>query len=94
MDEMGRDKFIAIAAWSDGGSAPTDPESGFENRVEEFANVNGLTFPNLDLSLGGRFERNGGIPTFVLMGPGHKLLMVDEGKPSTEQIQAAIDGTW
>jgi len=50
-----------------------------------------MTFPNISASLGNRFERDGGIPTFVLLGPGHELLMVDEGHPSHEQIQEAID---
>ncbi|MFK7926991.1 MAG: TlpA family protein disulfide reductase [Myxococcota bacterium] len=59
--------------------------------MKEFADSKGMTYPSIAADLGSRFERDGGIPTFVLMGPGHELLMVDEGHPTDADIQAAID---
>ena len=70
-----------MAAWSDADGT----------NQATFAEEKGLTVPNIGADLGGRFEKDFGIPTFVLMGPNHELLMVDEGHPSDGQIQEAVD---
>lgn len=58
--------------------------------MKAFADEHGITFPMINAPLN-RFERDGGWPTYVLLGPGHELLMVDEGEPTDAQIQQYID---
>lgn len=72
-----------MSFWSDGN----------DENMNELGDQHGITYPMIAGRLG-QFEKNGGIPTYVLVGPGHELLMVDEGRPTNEQIQAAIDGTF
>lgn len=60
----------------------------------QFAQEHDLTFAQIAADIGGRFERDGGIPTYVLIGPGHELLMVDEGHPTDAQIQEAVDAAF
>jgi thiol-disulfide isomerase/thioredoxin len=43
-----------------------------------------------DEGYGNRFERDGGIPTYVLIGPGAEVVKVDEGMPSAEDIEALL----
>lgn len=39
---------------------------------------------------GSRYERDGGIPSYILIKPGMELVMVDEGMPTAEQIEALL----
>jgi hypothetical protein len=79
-DTYGPDRFLPIAAWSD----------GTQENISEFTEARGLTFPNIGADLHARWERDGGIPSFALIAPGHELLMVDEGHPNATQIEDAL----
>ena len=80
-EQYGEDRFLQVMAWSDGDEAS----------MAEFTEQHGMTFPNIAADLVGRFERDYGIPSYVLLAPGHELVKVDQGHIGSADIEALIE---
>jgi hypothetical protein len=66
-------------------------EQADQEFLQGWADQYGATHPIVaDEGYGNQFERDGGIPTYVLLAPGAKLVKVDQGFPTAAEIEALL----
>jgi hypothetical protein len=61
--------------------------------IKGWADEHGMTFPVLadpSWAINNRFEKDGGIPTQILVGKGAELIKVDGGEVTEAEIEAAL----